>query len=199
MSYKISKILGRGLPLRGNDTDTDRIIPARYLKSVTFENLGNNVFYDERYDEKGKSKPHSFNSDKYQDGSILIVNQNFGCGSSREHAAHAIKNFGIKAVIGESFGEIFEGNCISIGIPVLKLKGESVEKLMTTVENYPTVEIIINIFEKSLQYNDSYEKFDMSSDIHHVLTEGKWDQTNELLENIGEIKNKAATLPYMNF
>lgn len=199
MSYKITDVRGKGIPLRGNNIDTDRIIPARFLKCVTFENLDKNVFYDERFDQSGKQKSHSFNSSRHRGASILIVNQNFGCGSSREHAPHALKNFGIKAIVGESFAGIFEGNCIAVGIPVLKLESESVECLMTSIVNHPEIEIAINILERSIRYNDLEENFEMSADIHYVLTEGKWESTDTLLENKLDIEKKASTLPYLHF
>ena len=199
MSFKITGVLGKGIVLRGNDIDTDRIIPARFLKCVTFENLGNNVFYDERFDESGESKSHPLNSSRYRGASILIVNQNFGCGSSREHAPHALKNFGIKAIVGESFAGIFEDNCISIGFPVIKLDKEPVESLMTSIESHPEIEIAINVLDKSIRYNDLEENFEMPAAIHYVLTEGKWESTGTLLENKPDIEKTAAGLPYLHF
>ena len=108
---KIKTISGRGLPLLGNDIDTDQIIPARYMKCVTFDDLGKYVFYDARFSANGNKKDHPFNQEKYKDAKILIVNRNFGCGSSREHAPQSLMRFGIAAIVGESFAEIFSGNC----------------------------------------------------------------------------------------
>ena len=125
----ITAVQGTAIPLPGNDIDTDRIIPARYLRSVTFEGLGSEVFKDERFNDDGSAKAHPFNDDKYSGATLLIVGRNFGCGSSREHAPQAIMRFGIKAIIGESFAEIFAGNCTSLGIPVCTADEQTIDEL----------------------------------------------------------------------
>ena len=116
---KVVKVTGTVIPMRGNDIDTDRIIPARYLKEITFARMGEYPFYDERFDSAGKPKAHPFNDPKYRGASILFVNKNFGCGSSREHAPQALFRFGIHAIVGESFAAIFAGNCVVMGIPTV--------------------------------------------------------------------------------
>src|SRR3989338_1893157 len=136
-NHKLEIIEGKGIPIQGNDIDTDRIIPARFMKCVTFEGLGKYAFYDERFDENGNKKKHSFNEEKFLKGSILIVNKNFGCGSSREHAPQALQKFGIKAIIGESFAEIFASNCAVMGIPTVTAPYDAIENLMMFVEEKP--------------------------------------------------------------
>ena len=126
---KITKVSGTGVPVPGNDIDTDRIIPARHLKEITFANMGKYPFYDERFDEAGKSKDHPFDNPAYQGASVLLVNQNFGCGSSRVHAPQSLMRWGVKAVVGESFAEIFAGNCTMLGIPLVMVTPEDAAKL----------------------------------------------------------------------
>ena len=147
---KMEIIEGRGIPLPGNDIDTDRIIPARFMKCITFDGLGQYVFYDERFDESGSKKGHPFNDEKFLDSSILIVNKNFGCGSSREHAPQALLRFGIKALIGESFAEIFAGNCTVMGIPTVTAPHDAIENIMMVVEEKPETPIQINLLTKKL-------------------------------------------------
>ena len=139
---QISTLGGKGLPLIGNDIDTDRIIPARFLRSITFDGLGEQVFADDRVQKQGE---HPFDLPQYQGAKILIVNANFGCGSSREHAPQAILRWGIEAIIGESFAEIFFGNCIANGIPCLTANAEAVKALQTLVETNPLAPLEINL------------------------------------------------------
>ncbi len=131
---KRNQVTGTGIPVSGNDIDTDRIIPARFMKCVTFEGLEQYVFYDVRFDAEGQPKAHPYNEARYQGGSVLIVNKNFGCGSSREHAPQALMRFGMRVVIGESFAEIFAGNCTALGIPAVTASAEDITALMETVD-----------------------------------------------------------------
>src|SRR3954462_7326279 len=137
----ITAVSGRGLPLRGDDLDTDRIMPARFLRSVTFEGLERHLFEDDR----AANPAHAFNDARYQGATILVVNRNFGCGSSREHAPQGLARFGIRAVVGESFSEIFQGNAAMLGIPCLAADRESINTLQTLVEQKPDVTIEINL------------------------------------------------------
>src|SRR5512145_3576316 len=134
---KINKISGTAVSLRGNDIDTDRIIPARYLKEVTFARMGDYPFFDERYDGSGRKKDHPLNDPEYHGAALLFVNKNFGCGSSREHAPQALYRFGIKAIVGESFAAIFAGNCTMMGLPAVTAPAADIEQLMKRVAENP--------------------------------------------------------------
>ena len=143
------QVVGRGIPLPGNDIDTDRIIPARYLKSVTFEGLGEHVFGDER-----KAVPeHPFNRPQFQGASVLIAGQNFGCGSSREHAPQALRDWGIAAVVGGSFGEIFFGNCAALGIPCLTAGPRDIDWLLREVERHPDRPVEVDVERREVRFN----------------------------------------------
>ena len=144
------KVTGRGIPVPGDDIDTDRIIPARYLREITFETLGRYAFYDERFDEKGGKKPHPLNDPRFVGGTILIVNRNFGCGSSREHAPQSLMRMGIAEFIGESFAEIFSGNCTALGLPAARVSHEDAQKLQAVVSADPSVAIVIDLPSSSI-------------------------------------------------
>ena len=195
---KINEVVGSGIPLHGDDIDTDRILPARYLKEVTFERMGSYLFYDERFDSDGKKKSHPLNDEKFKGASILVVNKNFGCGSSREHAAQAIKRFGIKAVIGESFSTIFSTNCIMLGIPTIQLPPAEIKQLMQTIEGNPNSEIKIYLEGKKLKYQDKEIGFSISDSALKSLISGMWDNTMIMMSNMGAIKEVAGKLPYLN-
>lgn len=196
---KIVTIEGTGIPVPGNDTDTDRIIPARFMKCVTFDGLGEYAFYDERYDEKGNQKKHPFNDNQYKNGSILIVNKNFGCGSSREHAPQSLMRFGIRAIIGESFAEIFAGNCATLGVPVVTAPAESIQKIMNMVEEKPDAKIIIDLENKNVAVGRTKFVVDIPESTRLDLLKGTWDSTGLLLANLNEIKKTAAKLPYLQW
>ena len=144
-SQKIIQIHGKGIAVHGNDIDTDRIIPARFMKEITFANMGNYAFYDERFDERGNKKMHPFNDEKYKGASVLIVNKNFGCGSSREHAPQSLMRWGIKAIIGESFADIFAGNCNMLEIPAVNVAKKDADNIMEFAESSPQENISIDI------------------------------------------------------
>ena len=147
---KITNVEGRAVPIRGNDIDTDRIIPARYLKEVTFARMGEYPFFDERFDALGNLKPHPLNDPKYKGASLLFVNKNFGCGSSREHAPQALYRWGINAIVGESFAAIFAGNCTIMGVPTVTVSPVDIEKLMRAVENDPRITFSLDIQAKTI-------------------------------------------------
>ncbi len=190
-------IRGTGIPVRGNDIDTDRIIPARYLKCVTFDGLGEFAFYDERYDEKGNHKKHPFNDERYTGAKILVVNKNFGCGSSREHAPQALMRSGIEAIIGESFAEIFAGNCRAIGVPTLAGQEKHIQALMDFVERNPGTEVIADVRHKKIMYGKTEFGIEMPESVWMDLVNGTWDSTSLLLENKADIERTAARLPYL--
>ena len=195
---KIASVRGRGIPVRGNDIDTDRIIPARYMKVVTFDGLGEYAFQDERYDQEGNRKEHPFNSDSYAGASILIVNKNFGCGSSREHAPQALHRWGINAVIGESFAEIFAGNCSAMGVPAVTAGTDDVEMLMAAAAETPEAEIVLDLVTMTVIVGDRKLDIAMPESSRSVLLNGTWDSTASLLTNRDLIERKAFELPYMN-
>ena len=197
-------IKGKGMPLPGDDIDTDRIIPARYLKCVTFDELGKFAFYDERYDEQGNKKDHPFNDERYRGAEILIVNKNFGCGSSREHAPQSLMRAGIRAIIGESFAEIFLGNCTALGIPAVTMETGAVPELMDFIEKEPEVVLTLDLDKKIVEAglpggkNGKFFKMEITGSAREVFLSGTWDTTSALLEGKKEIESKARSLPYLN-
>ena len=192
---KISRINGKCISLIGNDIDTDRIIPARFLKCINFDSLGESVFKDDRETLKGR---HPFDLKENINASILIVNSNFGCGSSREHAPQALMRWGIKAIIGESFAEIFYGNCIAIGIPCFTLSKKFIQDIQKYNDNKSLfLEIDLkNSLAKSKDLNFNLEIIDSS---RKMFLTGQWDATSTLLENKNLIENKFNDLPYLKF
>ena len=187
---------GKGIPLEGDDIDTDRIIPARFMKCVTFEGLGQYAFYDERFDEQGREKSHEFNDPRYKGARILIVGRNFGCGSSREHAPQSLKGFGINAFVGESFAEIFAGNCSSMGLPAVTLSHGDVRKLKETVQQDSETMITINLETKTVTAGESVFKLDMPETRRKALLSGTWDSTATLLSHKEDILSCEKKLPY---
>ena len=192
---KITQINGQCISLIGNDIDTDRIIPARFLKCVNFDSLGESVFEDDRKTLKGI---HPFDLEKNKNATILIVNSNFGCGSSREHAPQALMRWGIKAIIGESFADIFYSNCIAIGIPCFTLPKKSIQDIQKYINNrFLFLEIDLrNSFAKS---KDLSFNLDIKGSTRNMFLSGEWDATSTLLENKNLIENKFRDLPYLKF
>ena len=190
---RISGIKGKCISLVGDDIDTDRIIPARFLKCVNFESLGKSVFEDDRKKLKGK---HPFDIEKNKGASILIVNSNFGCGSSREHAPQALMRWGIKAIIGESFAEIFYSNCIAIGIPCFLLCKKSVNDIQkyNDSENLIMDIDICNSLAKTKNLNFSLQIKESSK---NMFLSGEWDATSALLNKKELIEKKYNELPYI--
>ena len=194
---KITEIKGRAIPIYGNDIDTDRIIPARFLKEITFSNMGNYLFYDERFDEKGNKKGHIIDNQIFRGARILVVNKNFGCGSSREHAVHAIKKCGIDIVVGESFSTLFHSNCLALGIPIVEVSSEIAKDIAQFIEKEPQTEIKVSITEKRICYGKKIEEFKISEHAWKALTNGTWNSTRMLLENMNLVNTLAANLPYI--
>jgi 3-isopropylmalate/(R)-2-methylmalate dehydratase small subunit len=196
---KIQQVRGRPIPLRGNDIDTDRIIPARYLKAVTFDGLGHASFYDERFDAEGNSKGHILDDPRFQaKGSrVAIVNKNFGCGSSREHAPQALLRWGIKALVGESFADIFFGNCVALGMPCVTASEADVARLMGAVEEDPTQEVVVDVAAGIVSYRGVEYRADLPAGTRKQLLEGTWDGTRVLLDAGERIRQTAERLPYV--
>jgi 3-isopropylmalate/(R)-2-methylmalate dehydratase small subunit len=196
MLEKFTVIKGRAVPIRGEDIDTDRIIPARFMKSITFEGLGQYLFHDERFDEAGNPKPHPLNDPRYQGATILLVESGFGSGSSREHAPQAIKRAGFKAIIGESFAEIFFGNAIAIGLPAVTMAPEDLAVLFQAVEANPELEVEIDLVNKEVRFGDRTAPLFIREEAREALVEGLWDPIGELLE-AGELLDEFdRRLPY---
>jgi 3-isopropylmalate/(R)-2-methylmalate dehydratase small subunit len=195
---KITAISGTAVPIRGNDIDTDRIIPARYLKEPTFSRMGDYPFFDERFDQSGKKKDHPLNDPEYRGASILFVNKNFGCGSSREHAPQALYRFGIKTIVGESFAAIFAGNCTMMGLPAVVVGAKEMDQLIKSVEENPRTEYSVDLESKTISYGNQKVRFDMPETYRTALTQGYWDSTALLRANLDQVKLTAAKLPYMS-
>lgn len=195
---KITAISGTAVPIRGNDIDTDRIIPARYLKEPTFARMGDYPFFDERFDPSGKKKDHPLNDPEYRGASILFVNKNFGCGSSREHAPQSLYRFGIKAIVGESFAAIFAGNCTMMGLPAVVVGAKEIDQLIKSVEENPRTDYTVDLEKKTISYGNQKLTFDMPETYRTGLTQGYWDSTALLRANLDQVKLTAAKLPYMS-
>ena len=195
MNEKIKVITGNAIPLKGDDIDTDRIIPARFMKCLTFEGLGQFAFYDVKYKETGEEKEYILNSPEFEGHSILLTNRNFGCGSSREHAPWALKGMGITCIIPQSYGEIFANNCSSLGIPALIVEKDITEELQRMVLGDPTLPISVDLLSKKLVAGEKVYSFDIPENYRLALVEGKWDTTSMLMENLEEIRRKNDQLP----
>ena len=188
-----TRIVGRGIPLPGNDIDTDRIIPARFLKEVTFTTMGEHVFADAR-----KQNPeHPFNSAAYRGASVLVVGQNFGYASSREHAPQALMRWGIRAVVGGSFGEIFFGNCVRLGIPCVVATPADLEWLQKAIGRAPQESVTVDVEAQEVRFGDRVIKATLPDGPRHQLVGGTWDSTAMLLEAGGAIEATARKLPYL--
>lgn len=193
-SGPIHAVQGRPVVLRGNDIDTDRIIPARFLKCVTFDGLGEQVFADDRAELKGQ---HPFDRPEHQGASLLLVNRNFGCGSSREHAPQALMRWGIRGVVGESFAEIFHGNCLALGIPCLVASSEQIQQIQSSAEQNPDATAHLSLDPPSLELADARWELELASGPSQMLRSGQWDGTSQLLANASALEATAARLPYL--
>jgi 3-isopropylmalate/(R)-2-methylmalate dehydratase small subunit len=191
--FKRRQVSGRGIPVTGNDIDTDRIIPARFLKAVTFEHMGEHAFED----AKKQNPEHPFNSPAYKGASVLVVGQNFGCGSSREHAPQALMRWGIRAIVGGSFGEIFFGNCVMLGIPCLVATQADLEWLQKAIGREPQAPVTVDVEKQEVRFGDRVIKATVPDGSRNQLVAGTWDSTAVLLEAGATIEATAAKLPYV--
>jgi 3-isopropylmalate/(R)-2-methylmalate dehydratase small subunit len=191
--FKRRQVSGRGISLPGNDIDTDRIIPARFLKEVTFESMGEHVFED----AKTQNPEHPFNQSVSQGASVLVVGQNFGCGSSREHAPQALMRWGIRAIVGGSFGEIFFGNCVMLGMPCLVATQADLEWLQKAIGREPQKSVTVDVEKQEVRFGDRIIKATMPDGPRHQLVGGTWDSTAVLLEAGAAIETTARKLPYV--
>ena len=192
----ISRVSGKGVYIRGNDIDTDRIVPARFLKCVTFDELGPALFYDERFGADGGSKGHPLDDPKYAGASILVSDDNFGCGSSREHAPQAIQKFGFKAVIAGSFAEIFHGNCTTLGIPCVVMQEADRRRLGELLDQDPGAEVSIDI--QAMSVTCAGNRFDatMKTSTREAFLAGSYDPLDNLLAVMDDITAVAGRLGY---
>jgi 3-isopropylmalate/(R)-2-methylmalate dehydratase small subunit len=191
-SQTVHLVAGSGIPVRGNDIDTDRIIPARYLLNITFDGLGEHAFEDDR-----KTSDHPFDDSRYKGASILLAGNNFGCGSSREHAPQALMRWGIRAIVGESFAEIFRGNCTAMGVPCVTASPEEVRRLMETVDEDPSSELTLDLKEQTVTCGEEKISVDIPKTVRVQLLEGSWDATEMLLEGKDVVREVAQRLPYV--
>jgi len=193
----VEEVTGTGIPVRGNDIDTDQIIPARFMKVVTFDGLGEYAFFDQRFDDEDEEKDHPFNEDRYQGANVLVVNSNFGCGSSREHAPQALMRWGIDAIVGESFAEIFAGNCLALGIPTLTADHESINALQQWVDDHPEEELHVDVVRETIEYGSNELDATVDKAQHKALVEGVWDTTALMEANAAATRDVAESLPYV--
>lgn len=194
---KITEIKGRGVYVAGNEIDTDRIIPARFMKCVTFDGLGEYLFYDVRKNEDGSDKEHPLNDERFVKASILLSGENFGCGSSREHAPQALYRYGFRGLIAESYAEIFFGNCTTLGIPCFCATKEDIKAIVAAVEVDPSIEITLDVANERISYGDQSVTAVVRDSARMALCEGKWDMIGELREAESRITEVAGALPYM--
>ena len=192
---EIQQLAGRALALQGEDIDTDRIIPARFLKCVSFDALGGQVFADDRTELKGE---HPFDQRETQGASILVVNGNFGCGSSREHAPQALMRWGIRAVVGVSFAEIFFGNCLALGIPCVTATPEEIQRLQQLVMGAPQQSWQLDLEAMTLASGAVTQAVQLAEGPRQMLMTGRWDATSQLLARDAELTALTARLPYLN-
>ncbi|EMA50407.1 3-isopropylmalate dehydratase small subunit [Halococcus thailandensis] len=194
----VERVTGSGIPVRGNDIDTDQVIPARFMKVITFDGLGEFAFFDQRFDDEDNEKDHPMNEERFRDASVMVVNANFGCGSSREHAPQALMRWGIDALIGESFAEIFAGNCLALGIPTVTADHETVSEIQAWTESNPDDDIEIDVADETVRYGDHEVTVTVDEAQRRALVDGVWDTTALMQSNSGAVAETAAGLPYLD-
>ena len=194
---KITAVTGRAVYVPGNDIDTDRIIPARFMKCITFDGLGEFLFYDVRKNADGTDKPHPLNDPKFKGSTILFSGANFGCGSSREHAPQALQKYGFKAVVAENFAEIFFGNCTTLGMPCMTASREDIARVAAAVASDPLVEVTLDIVAQEIRFGSSVVKAQVRGADRDALINGRWDAIGELLDGQADIAKTAAQLTYL--
>jgi 3-isopropylmalate/(R)-2-methylmalate dehydratase small subunit len=197
-SNPIKQVTGKGVYVPGDDIDTDRIIPARFMKCITFDGLGEYLFYDVRKTESGENKKHNLNDPRFREASIIVSGNNFGCGSSREHAPQSIMRAGFNAVIAGSFAEIFYGNSTNLGVVCVTATDRDREVLAKAIEADPEIEITIDVNDHKVWFGDEYITCDMRPGARDSLLKGTYDPLDELLEGADAVSETAGKLPYMS-
>jgi len=193
---KISQVTGRAIPVPGDDIDTDRIIPARFMKCLTFDGLGEYLFYDTRFNTDGSEKLHNLNLPCFRDASIMVSGANFGCGSSREHAPQSLYRAGFRAIIAGNFAEIFFGNSTNLGMPCVSASRENVEKLSSATENDPDLGVVVDLENLQVRYGTECIPCEINPGARESLLNGTWDPLEELLTTTNGIEETARSLPY---
>jgi 3-isopropylmalate/(R)-2-methylmalate dehydratase small subunit len=196
---KIISVTGRAVYVPGDDIDTDRIIPARFMKCVTFDGLGAHLFHDVRWAEDGSSKGHPLDAPASKGASILISNNNFGCGSSREHAPQALAKSGFKAVIAESFAEIFFGNATTLGMPCVSLQHAAILELSREIGRDAATQVTIDLEAEVVRAGALRLPFSIKPSARDALVRGEWDPIGQLLDDKAQTSAVAARLPYLHF
>ena len=194
---KITSISGRALAVPGNDIDTDRIIPARFLKAITFDGLGEGLFFDARKAVSAAGQVHPLDDARFRGAKILISGANFGCGSSREHAPQAIQKFGFRAVVAESYAEIFFGNSTTIGLPCVSAARADIARLTAVVEANPALDVTVDLVAQEIRFGNQTVKLTMRDSARGALVHGRWDPIGELLEGGEAVAATASRLPYL--
>jgi 3-isopropylmalate/(R)-2-methylmalate dehydratase small subunit len=192
---QIKQVEGRAVYIPGNDIDTDRITPARYLKVVTFDDLGEALFFDERFNADGSQKPHPLNDPRFKGASIMLVGANFGCGSSREHSPQAIYRAGFRSIVGESFAEIFFGNATALGVPCVTASRESIESLAQAIEQDPSLRVRVDLENLEVRYGERSFAVSLPATAQKALIQGRWDPIADLLEAGELLEQASARLP----
>ncbi len=196
----IKKVTGRGVYVPGDDIDTDRIIPARFMKCVTFDGLGQYAFYDVRFEEDGAARAHPLNDARFAGASVLVSNRNFGCGSSREHAPQALAKAGFKAIVAEGYAEIFFGNSTTLGLPCVTLSADDVRRLAARIQQMPQTQITVDLEAGTVSAGaDLVMPLSMKPAAREALVAGRWDPIAQLLEGKDAIEKTAQGLPYLGF
>ena len=198
MAEKIIHISGQAVPIEGDEIDTDRIMPARFLKEITFEKMGEYLFYDARFDSDGNALDFPLNENRFDNASIMVVHNNFGCGSSREHAPQAIKRYGFDAIIGESFAEIFLGNCRSLGVPAVMMLRPEINSLMDALKADPSIDVSIDLENMTVSYLDKVIPVALSEQNRSAFLEGTWNSLAMLEANDDAINRTASNLGYFS-
>jgi 3-isopropylmalate/(R)-2-methylmalate dehydratase small subunit len=196
-SNPIKQVTGQGVFVPGDDIDTDRIIPARFMKCITFDGLGEYLFHDVRKTESGEDKQHNLNDPRFANASILVGCNNFGCGSSREHAPQSILRAGYNAVIASSFADIFFGNSTNLGVVCVAVSDTDREILAAAIERNPALDITIDVEDHKVWFDDEFIKCEIKPGARESLLNGTYDPLDELLEGTAEVTKVTAALPYM--